>query len=832
MFWYNYSSAQYRSFAIEPSNAARIISLTVMDARIDSQPATISVKVSPRNNNPPNLTISTISVNFTEGRGPVHLIPDSDSISISDPDCEPKVTKAELSLETAGDQEWLAVMGSLPIRVNFSVSNGVTVLTITGEGDYTTILHNVVYDNNKTEPVPGRKNVSFRVFDGENWSNKVGITIVIININDSPPSVDLDTTKEGTEYSATYEEEASPVNITSDNVQVKDPDSGAMIHSVKVYLDMVRDGNAEVISSNKSYSAVRTGNMFMFSFPEPRMLSETEDFLESLQYRNSHTEPTPGDRFAKIKLNDGVHDSNEAVSRIRVVTKNDQPPVFSQNYTASVQENSPEGTFVVRVQATDADSHPTNITYSISGGDPDVHFKIDSDGNITTTNVSLDREQNEEHTLTVMASDGMFYESTSVHITILDVDDNCPTFRVKSYQAGISSSSLVGFVVVSLDVTDPDKMIVFPSVISGGNEDSLFNISGGSKDVSVAKNLTGFAFTSHTLTITVALPGCSDSATVNVVIFSSDAKDEFQVHENSPSGTEVGKIIADDNFPDAEYTIILPLDAPFIINNSSVITTTELLDRETDPSYTLIVELIVQPAVAINFTIKVDVIDTNDNAPVFKDTPYRVSVVENEAREQSVAQVNATDEDIGANGNVMFSLPNTTAFNITSDGEIVVNGAIDYEVKCVYEFEVLAIDGGAPQMKSTTQVIVDVTDVNEFAPEFQPGNYSVTVPESLRGGASVIQVSAVDRDRCPGQAVPPITYAFIGPHLGFSIHQGTGQITVDGSLTPGLSTLTVQASDGKGKMSNVSVEISVTVVTNPIVDLNGSVDGVGHHGRE
>jgi hypothetical protein len=818
-------SAKYRNYAIGPSNADRIVTLTVNDGKIVSDPATVTVKVSPKNNNPPNLNISTISVNFEEGSEPVHLI---SSVSISDPDCHPKVTKAVVSLKAGGSQQWLDVNRSLPSGINASFDG--QVLTITGEGNhgtYSTILRSVVYGNNESEPASGQKTVSFKVFDGEHMSNEDVMTIVIININDSPPSVDLDSTMDGTGYSTTYMEEAPPVDITSDSVQVEDPDPEARIHSVTVYLEMAHDGNSEVISSNNNYTPTRTGNMFEFIFMQPKTLSEAEVFLESLQYRNNHLEPTPGDRYAKIKLNDGTHDSNETVCRIHVATKNDRPPVFSQNYTRNVTENSPEDTFVVMVKAVDLDSHITVITYSISG-DLKGHFKINSTtGTITTTDVPLDREMNTDHTLTVVASDGMFEEPVNVHIIVLDVDDNCPTFDNKLYETTLSSLASIGSEVVSLKVTDPDEVTVFDAAISGGDDEGLFDISG--TNVVVAKNLSGFGFTSHTLMVTVALPGCSNSTTINIVIISSDASYQFEKNEEQ-SGALVGKIIDDEEFPDAKYTIVLPVNAPFTIDNRSVITSTKMLDHETDPSFTLIVELQVFGAV-INLTVEIHVLDVNDNEPVFVGEPYSGSVMENAEKGQSVAKVFATDADMGANGEVIFSIRNVTAFTITPDGNITVSGSIDYEIQCNYEFEVQAVDQGSPQKTSSAQVMVEVINVNEFDPEFQPDSYSVEVSESLSHGASVIQVFATDNDGCPGQPPSAITFSFIGMHEGFAVSETSGLITVDGSLTPGVHTLTVEADDGNGRKADVPVEVNVTAVITPDVgvDLNGNMDGVNYH---
>lgn len=65
---------------------------------------------------------------------------------------------------------------------------------------------------------------------------------------------------------------------------------------------------------------------------------------------------------------------------IEVGDINDNDPVFDPvNYTVSLYENSPEGTPLVNVTATDADSgQNARISYTITAGDPFSVFTVDT----------------------------------------------------------------------------------------------------------------------------------------------------------------------------------------------------------------------------------------------------------------------------------------------------------------------------------------------------------------------------------------------------------------------------------------------------------------------
>ncbi|XP_043830141.1 protocadherin-19 isoform X4 [Dromiciops gliroides] len=154
--------------------------------------------------------------------------------------------------------------------------------------------------------------------------------------------------------------------------------------------------------------------------------------------------------------------------------------------------------------------------------------------------------------------------------------------------------------------------------------------------------------------------------------------------------------------------------------------------------------------------LRIKVIDSNDNNPVFPEATYLVSVPENAPLNTPVIQLNATDPDEGTNGEVVYSFYgfiNEKArglFQIDPhSGLISVSGAIDYEQGRVYELDVQAKDLGPNSIPAHCKVTVNVLDVNDNAPVINllsVNSELVEVSESAPPGYVIALVRVSDRD--------------------------------------------------------------------------------------
>ncbi|XP_036933557.1 protocadherin alpha-6-like [Acanthopagrus latus] len=179
------------------------------------------------------------------------------------------------------------------------------------------------------------------------------------------------------------------------------------------------------------------------------------------------------------------------------------------------------------------------------------------------------------------------------------------------------------------------------------------------------------------------------------------------------------------------------------------------LDRETAESHSLVLTALDggKPPKSGNINIIVNVLDINDNAPVFSKEVYSVTLNENAPVGTTVIQVNATDLDEGSNGEVVYSFSKSMHKNIlntfdinTSTGEIVVKGLIDYEQKDKYDIEIEASDKGFAPLTTEKSVIIQIVDVNDNVPEIEVTSFSSSIPEDSRPGTTVALISVNDLD--------------------------------------------------------------------------------------
>ncbi|XP_070407935.1 protocadherin alpha-8 [Nothobranchius furzeri] len=179
------------------------------------------------------------------------------------------------------------------------------------------------------------------------------------------------------------------------------------------------------------------------------------------------------------------------------------------------------------------------------------------------------------------------------------------------------------------------------------------------------------------------------------------------------------------------------------------------LDREAARSHSLVLTAVDggKPPKSGDMNIIVNVLDINDNAPVFSKADYSVKLDENAPLGTVVVQVNATDSDQGQNGDVVYSFSSIVnqkllkLFDINpSTGEITVKGNIDFEAKDKYEIEIQASDKGVAPLSTQKSVNIRIIDVNDNAPEIEVTSFSSSVPEDSRPGSTVALISVSDLD--------------------------------------------------------------------------------------
>uniref|UniRef100_A0A3Q1FYI0 Protocadherin alpha-8-like n=1 Tax=Acanthochromis polyacanthus TaxID=80966 RepID=A0A3Q1FYI0_9TELE len=238
----------------------------------------------------------------------------------------------------------------------------------------------------------------------------------------------------------------------------------------------------------------------------------------------------------------------------------------------------------------------------------------------------------------------------------------------------------------------------------------------------------------------------------------ASAQLRYSISEETNEGTVVGNVAKDlgldkSTLKDRKYRIVSSDADPlfYVSQNDGVLYVRRKIDREEvcaqSSTHSLVLTALDggKPPKSGNMNIVVNVLDVNDNTPVFSKDVYSVLLSENAPIGTTVIQVNATDLDDGQNGEIYYSFGNSVSnqlfaiFDINpSTGEITVKGVIDYEQKDKYEIEIEASDKGLAPLTTEKSVIIKIVDVNDNAPEIEVTSFSSSIPEDSRPGTTTI----------------------------------------------------------------------------------------------
>ncbi|XP_015797482.3 protocadherin alpha-8-like [Nothobranchius furzeri] len=237
----------------------------------------------------------------------------------------------------------------------------------------------------------------------------------------------------------------------------------------------------------------------------------------------------------------------------------------------------------------------------------------------------------------------------------------------------------------------------------------------------------------------------------------------INVSENTAAGEKIPLNAAEDldvgkNAVNA-YKLSQNEHFSLITHKGETITPELVLQRVLDREKQSVVQLILTavdggtPAKSGSMTILVNVLDNNDNSPVFSQTLYKARVYENAKVGTPIIQINATDLDEGQNGKVFYSFnkigrgKQTELFAIDKITGVVTNKRnIDFEENNVFEIRVQASDGASSPLTSHAKLLIEVLDMNDNAPEISVTSLVNSVKEDASIGTAVALVSVFDKD--------------------------------------------------------------------------------------
>ena len=727
----------------------------------------------------------------------------------------------KISLLNALDSELESItVGDIPVSLDVGEQNSI-LLELTGQpspiSDFEAVLSNLTYHNLADEPnTLMNRRVSVEVMDGKS-SGYAEIEIIITPRNDAPDIILIDT-------EIVYVEEQTVAIAAA--VQVFDPDSNLVEYRVRPVTAFTGD----VISGPALSFAQELGGVYIASLT-PTSPDDTAALLAEITFTSNTTEPMTSDRVFCISVRDEeMAASREACVTVEIQVINDNAPVFVSSLQASVVEERPNEV-VTQVNATDLDSANSNVTlvYSITAGDDCIsaphgsgsggvgsgplipeekrpcRFDIDSlTGEVTTTSAAPNREERDSYTLTVTVSDGEFSSSAELVVAVDDVNDVAPVFVPDSYEETVPVGAQAGYVVVQLNVYDPDLNDDFSVILftmDPNIDREIFALDQnipGRVFLNRPENELASSVSQYTLTFLAIDSLQNESPNVATVIVNITQNLEppvfgmtsytAMVSEAASNGTLVLTVTANDSDPGyhGHFTFSVPDEVPFAVDPvSGVISVSDssLIDFEMMQEYvfSVVATDTGRPQMSSSVEIKVSVVNVNDNSPVFDADSYEVGVCEGVPIGYAILELSAQDMDGDALSYdliVMSGCLGCVAVN-SSTGQVAVAREIDFEEQQTFSFSVLVNDGiNFVDVVATVNVLND----NEAAPEFKFESLSIEIPETQETGsilpfpmAYIPLASDTDTcsvDQCDGILVIINETCDVGSGLQYSITSG------------------------------------------------------------
>ncbi|XP_067323819.1 protocadherin gamma-B1-like isoform X33 [Anolis sagrei] len=445
---------------------------------------------------------------------------------------------------------------------------------------------------------------------------------------------------------------------------------------------------------------------------------------------------------------------------ITVIDINDNSPVFSQElYMVNLKENTPRGSLVAQVKATDKDAGSNGeITYNFRNIPERARqkFSLDSKNGKVTIKEALDYEESDKYLVAVEARDGGGVAAHSkIEIRVLDENDNAPEVILASLNSPIPEDSATGTLVALINIKDKDsgengeitcylKDILPFKVVSTTNNFFKLLTDGPLDRESTPE---------YNITITATDKGTPPLSTDKIIFLKiSDINDNCPIFdklsytsyvpENNPSGSSIYRVQASD--PDLErngqitYSLLrsniqeLPLSSYLSINSESgIIYAQRSFDYEQCQEFQ--VEVRAQdggnPSLSSTATVKIFILDQNDKSPQIL---YPSQGVEGSALFEMVplsaeegylvTKVVAVDADSGHNAWLSYHLVQATEpglFTIGAhNGEIRTSRTFLERDAVKQRLVILVKDNGQPSLSSTVSLnLVFAETFQEALPE-------------------------------------------------------------------------------------------------------------------
>ena len=595
-------------------------------------------------------------------------------------------------------------------------------------------------------------------------------------------------------------------------------------------------------------------------------------FPDGLLYVKSALDREAQDYYAlTVVARDAGHPFSRSSSVsvvIHVVDENDNAPTFTnETFSFFLAENQAPDTYVGRLTAVDADAgRNAELTFSLATeAQVSRDFVVDAKSGFIKTLRYFDREQllrtsGQDHVVldAVVSDNGVvrLRDRTTIRVYISDVNDNAPHFLRTPYRAAVSEKAAVDHQVLRVHASDADDQLnggVFYSLDDVDDADT-FRIEAVTGQIVLARRLDRETQQRYVLTVMARDAGTPTlGSNVSVVIDVLDENDNAPEFMHSPSDVSVSERLASgsqlltfqasdaDTGVNGQVTFSIgggnSHDAFRIEASTGTLRLQKALDYELQRVYRLNISATDAgtPPLSSSVTFSVNVLDANDNAPVFPSTAIVRQIREGIALNTPIVTVTADDADAGANSRIRYALLQRSPSDWTSTqgnspvsaphfaigadtGVIYVVRPIDREFADTFRLSVVATDQAQPpsqRLSATKLVTVIVEDVNDNAPVFRSVNAALLrhPATAARNGQPLLRVTAHDADANTNGLV---TYELVsGDAQLFALERNTGLLTLRKTLNEPQLTyrLNVRATDEAVHSQRKSSATHITVIS-------------------
>ncbi|XP_052797045.1 protocadherin-11 X-linked-like isoform X2 [Mya arenaria] len=570
-------------------------------------------------------------------------------------------------------------------------------------------------------------------------TGSVDVNINIIDVNDNSPKFDVPF------YNVTLLED-TPLNTVFLTVSAVDSDLG---DNGRVEYALSPNQNSDDIA--KSFAVERTsGNISVIGQLEYIPNVQTSIYVDAY------------DHGAQPR-------SSKIVVLVNIVDSSNNPPQINVNILhgdstkriARVTEYSNIGSPVAHIGVidTDYDKDRNGKVDCIAISDYFGLERYEANDYKAVVKTALDREAQDKHEVQIVCRDNgspPLNTTTSFSVEVTDENDNYPRFTHQNYFVKTEENNKVGEIVAKVSATDLDKVNTSNSKIQyklSAPNDDRFWMDPDTGEIRANVVLDRENTSRIDLKVIAQDHGSPRlSATANVSLSITDQNDnypafsqpnyEFFVYENLPYNTSVDQLTASDKDDRENGTIVfsfskpVPSNFPFTLYSDGNIKVIRPLDRELQSKHEFTVIAADQgtPPLTSSVTVTVNVLDQNDNVPVFvfpNDDNYTTVIPLANNPDSVTIEIQATDRDSGDNGKVNYQIIGknlSDMFEISSIkgmGVISLNRMPYGNEPLSYTLGLKAEDNGTPRQSAYSTLTV--TFKRAIPPEDNRTNFLIAI---------------------------------------------------------------------------------------------------------